>query len=119
MNSQGIMESLNLCILALGKGNAQLKTLGLQKAQAEKSYRVKKAEEIMKLKAEKYPATLIMELVKGNEEVAELRLKRDVAESAYHSCLNALDNVRLEIEVLRSKLTWIRKELSSWKASDR
>lgn len=119
MSSQGIMESLNFCIVALGKGNTQLKTLGLKKAQAEKAYRVKKTEEIMKLKAEKYPATLIMELVKGNEEVAELRLQRDVAESAYNSCLNAIDNVRLEIEVLRSKLTWIRNELNSWNVNDR
>ncbi|MDR3598160.1 hypothetical protein [Clostridium sp.] len=119
MISQGIMESLNLCIVALGKGNTQLKTLGLKKAQAEKAYRVKKTQEILKLKEEKYPATLIMELVKGNEEVAELRLQRDIAESAYHSCLNAIDNVRLEVEVLRSKLIWIRKELSSWKVNDR
>ena len=101
MSSQGIMESLNFCIIALGKGNTQLKTLGLKKAQAEKAYRVKLTEEILKLKEEKYPTALIMEIVRGNEAVAELKLQRDIAESAYSSCLNAIDNVRLEIEVLR------------------
>lgn len=117
MNLQGIMESLNLCIVALGKGSTELKTLGLRRAQAEKAYRVKQAQEILKLKFEKYPATLIMELVKGNEEVAELRLQRDIAESAYHTCKNAIENLRMEVEVLRSKLIWIRTELNNWKVN--
>lgn len=117
MNSQGIIESLNLCIVALDKGSTELKTLGLRRAKAEKAYRIKQATEILKLKSEKYPATLILELVKGNEEVAELRLQRDIAESAYYSCKNGLENLRMEIEVLRSKLIWIRTELNNWKVN--
>jgi len=114
MNSQGVMRSLNSCIQALSKGNRELKVLGVKKAKAEKAYRVKQAEEILKLKTEKYPATLIMELVKGNEEVAELRSQRDVAESAYYNCISAIDNLRVEIEAVRSKLKWLRAELRNW-----
>lgn len=114
MNSQGVMGSLNSCIQALNQGNTEFKILGLKKAQAEKAYRVKQAEEILKLKTEKYPATLIMELVKGNEEVAELRLQRDIAESDYHNCISAIDNLRVEIAAIRSKLKWLRAELRNW-----
>jgi len=114
MNSQGVMGSLNSCIHALNKGNAELKILGLKKAQAEKAYRVKQAEEILKLKTEKHPATLIMEIVKGNEEVAELRLQRDIAESAYHNCISSIDNLRVEIDAIKSKLNWLRVQLENW-----
>lgn len=114
MNSQGVMGSLNSCIQALNKGNIGLKILGVKKAQAEKVYRVKQAEEILKLKEEKHSVTLIMELVKGNEEVAQLRLQRDIAESDYHNCISAMDNLRVEIDAIKSKLNWIRVQLENW-----
>ena len=110
MNPQELMDRLEKCIAALGRGNIQMKTLGLEKAKTERDYKVKQAQEIVKLKADKYPATLIMELVKGNEEVAELRLQRDIAESSYFVGLESMNNLRLEIEIIRSKLTWLRNE---------
>jgi hypothetical protein len=111
MNPQGIINKLNECVQALSRGNTQLKTLAINKAKTEKLYRVKQAQEILKLKTEKYPATLIMELVKGNEDVAELRLKKDIAESDYYTCISSIENLRLEVEILRSQLTWLRTEL--------
>lgn len=113
MNPQGIMASLDQCLLALSKGNTELKTLGLKKAQTEKAYSIKKAQEILKLKLEKYPATLIMEVIRGNEEIAELRLQKDIAESAYYTCISAIENLRLEIEVLRTKIAWLRTEFKN------
>lgn len=113
MNPQDLMDRLEKCIAALGRGNTQMKTLGLEKAKTERDYKIKQAQEILKLKADKYPATLIMELVKGNEEVAELRLQRDIAESSYFVGLEAMNNLRLEIEIIRSKLTWLRNELKN------
>jgi hypothetical protein len=113
MNPQKLMNDLNSCTLALSKGNTELKTLGLKKAQTERNYRVALAQEILKLKVEKYPATLIIYLAKGNEKVAGLRLERDIAESSYFVALDAVNNLRSEIEILRSKLTWLRTELSN------
>ena len=113
MNPQALIERLDQCIVALGRGNTQMKTLGLEKAKTERDYKVRQAQEILKLKADKYPATLIMELVKENEEVAELRLQRDIAESAYFVGLEAMNNLRLEIEIVRSKLTWLRNEMNN------
>lgn len=113
MNPQLLIEKLDRCILALSKGNIELKTLGLKKAETERNYRVALSQEILKLKTEKYPATLIIYMAKGNERVANLRLNRDIAESAYFVALDAVNNLRSEIEILRSKLTWIRTELKN------
>lgn len=108
-----IIQKLNIAQIALTKGNAELKTLGLKKAQAEQSYRVARAKKILILKAEKYPATLIQDLARGDENVAELRLQRDVAESSYYTAVDSMNNLRLEIETLRSMLTWLRTELKN------
>lgn len=70
-------------------------------------------QEILKLRAEGNPVTIIQDLVKGNEEVAELRLKRDVAEASYFTGIEAMNNLRLEIEIIRSKLTWLRVEFKN------
>ena len=50
---------------------------------------------------------------KAKKEIATLRYKRDIAASNYFTCISAIDNKRLEIEVLRSKLTWLRVELKN------
>ncbi len=113
MNPQDLLDRLDKCVQALGRGNAQLKTLGLEKAKTERDYRVREAQEILKLKADGFKVTIIQEVAKGNEEVAELRLKRDIAESAYYTALQAMENLRLEIEILRSKLTWLRTEFKN------
>ena len=113
MNPQELLNRLDTCVQALSRGNAQLKTLGLEKAKTERDYRVREAQEILKLKTDGFKVTIIQDMAKGNEEVAELRLKRDIAESAYYTALQAMENLRLEIEILRSKLTWLRAEFKN------
>lgn len=113
MNPQQIIEQMEIARQALTRGNTQLKTLAINKAEAERNYRIRKAQEILKLRAEKYPVTIIQDVVKGDKEVAELRLKRDIAESYYYTCISAIENLRLDIEILRSKLTWLRVELKN------
>jgi hypothetical protein len=111
MNPQGVINQLDNCIMALTKGNIELKTLGLKKAQTERDYRIKYNQKILELKAEKCQATLIIALAKSNPEVAELAMKRDIAESSYYVALDAINNLRSEIEILRSKLAWLKTEL--------
>lgn len=113
MNPQQILEQMEQCKQALTRGTTHLKTLAIRKAEAEKNYRVEVRKEILNLRLEKVPTTIIHDLVRGNEKVADLRLKRDIAESDYYTCISAIDNLRLDIEVLRSKLTWLRVELKN------
>lgn len=112
-NPQQLMDRLEKCIAALGRGNTQMKTLGLEKAKTEKEYRIRQAQEILKLRAEGNKVTIIQDLAKGNEEVAELRLRRDVAESSYFVALEAMNNLRLEVEILRTKISWLKCEFKN------
>lgn len=111
MEVQELFEKLDKCIAALGRGNLQLKTLALKKDNTENLYRIALRKEILKLKLEGQPATLINDLAKGEQTVAKLRLERDIAKDSYYVCLNALDNLKIEIEVLRSQLAFMKAEL--------
>ena len=108
-----IMEKLDSCVQALQKGNIEQKRLGLEKAKTERDYRVKYNQKMLQLKMEKCQATLIVALAKSDPEVAELAMKKDIAESAYFTCISAIENLRLEIEIYRTKLSFLRAELNN------
>lgn len=113
MNPQEIIQKIEYAKLALTKGNDQLKTLGVKKADAEKNYKIELRKELLRLRLEKQPVAIIQDLAKGEERISQLRLERDLAENSYNVCQEAMRNTRLEIELLRSLLTWQRVELGN------
>ena len=112
-NPQQIMDKLSQALLALQSGNTQLQTLGVKKSNAERKYKIALRQELLKLRMDKHPVSIIQDLAKGNELISKLRLERDLAENAYTVCMEAMRNTRLEIETLRSFLTYTRIELKN------
>ena len=110
MNPEELINKLNMCIAALSKGNIQLKTLGLKKAESERLYRTALAKKIFSLKMDKVQVSLIRDLSRGDDEIAGLRLERDIADNNYYVCKSSMENIKVEIEVLRSKLAWLKVE---------
>jgi hypothetical protein len=108
-----IMQKLEQAIQALGQGNIQLKSLGVKKSDAERKYKIALSKELLRLRLDKQPVTIIQDLAKGNELISQLRLERDLSENAYTVCVEAMRNTRIEVETLRSFLTWERTELSN------
>lgn len=80
--------------------------LAKDKAEAEKRYRVALRQEILILRDEKHPATLITDLAKGKENIAKLRFERDVARETYKAGLDSMNNTRTEASLLQSILRW-------------
>lgn len=114
MNPNEIIGRLDRSIAALGRGNLELKTLGVKKAECERLYRTALAKKMLKLRLDKYPVSLINDLARGDEEVSKLRLNRDISESKYYCCKSSMDNLKIEIEVLRSKLAWLKVEFKNY-----
>lgn len=71
-------------------------------AKAEKEYRIALSREIIKLKADKLPATLIGDVARGN--VAELKFKRDLAEQVYKASRDMLQALSNELSAMQSIL---------------
>lgn len=113
MQVQQIISNMDRCLMAMQKGNVEYKSLGLKKALAEKNYRIALRKEIIKLRAEGNKVTLIYDMARGNEEVAKLRLERDITEINYTVCRDSLIYYGKELEILRSQLSWAKVEFKN------
>lgn len=70
--------------------------------EAERTYRVALATEIVKLKTDGMPVTIINDVARGN--VADLKFNRDLAEEEYKTCKEMLEGLRAELTGLQSIL---------------
>ena len=96
-----IWDEINENELALEEALRTLKGRGESSALAERDYRVAKTQAILKLKEKGYPVTLIPDIVKGLSDVAELDLKRHIAEVLYKANLEAINIYKKKSDDLR------------------
>lgn len=82
-----------------------LRTNGNALASAERDYKVILRKEALKLRTEKeMPVTLINQVIYGVPEVAEKRLKRDIAETMYNTNLEHINVTKLKLRLLENQL---------------
>lgn len=82
-----------------------LRTNGNKLAVAERDYKVTLRQEALKLRTEKdMPVTLINQVIYGVPEVAEKRLKRDIAETMYNTNLEHINVTKLKLRLLENQL---------------
>lgn len=77
---------------------------GIKWAEAERAYRIAKSKEELRLRSEGVPVTLIPDIVKGLEEVADLDFNRNIALVTYKANVEALLVKKLELKTLESEL---------------
>lgn len=77
-------------------------------ADAERRYRKAKAKAILKLRSEGCPVTLIQDIVKGLDDVADLNYERMVSEANYKSNIEAINVAKQTANDLRMnyELEW-------------
>ena len=99
-----INEMNDLC-LRLSHSGEQLKRYGKELAQAEHDYKIALRQEALKLRAdEQMPVTLIDKVVYGVPEVADKRLKRDIAEAMYKTSMESINTLKLKIRILDAQI---------------
>lgn len=106
---QDLVNELNLHRGNLNLAIKELKTRGQAKAEAERDYRVALAKEILELRTEGTPVTIINDLCRGNEKIATLKMKRDIAETLYDSAMQAIYNYKLNIDIIQNQINAIHK----------
>lgn len=78
---------------------------GKKLAEAERDYKITLREEALKLRVEKdMPVTLINQIIFGVPKVAELRFKRDIAETIYNTNQEHINCTKLKIRILESQI---------------
>ena len=105
-----IMNQLKKLGAALQNANKQLYEISKQKAEAEKIYRCELAKEILRLRTNGVPVTIISDLARGNEEISLLKLERDKLEAFHDANKYEIKSIHERISIGQSCLAWYRQE---------
>ena len=107
------MQDLNVEMTSLREtmNNAidQAVRIGKELARIECEYSVVRAKKMLILRDSGMPVTLITNVVKGDKEVAELRLERDTQEVLYKLANERIMGTKLEIKVVSDEMNNIRR----------
>lgn len=83
----------------------KLKDNGVKLAEAERDYKIKLCETVLRLKDEGQTSTNINLMIYGVKEVAELRFKRDVAQTIYDTNQEFINSTKLQIRLLENQIS--------------
>jgi hypothetical protein len=88
----------------LDKSIKELRNSGANLGQCEKEYKIQLRNECLKLRNEGMPIGMIDKTCYGVPIIAELRFKRDVAETIYKANLEAINSIKLEIRIIQNQI---------------
>lgn len=105
MEQYDLINELNLLCEKLTVAGSKLARYGNEKAHAEHDYKIALRQEALRLRAEEdMPVTLIDKVVYGVDDVADKRLKRDIAETMYDTCKESINVLKLKIRILDAQI---------------
>jgi len=106
---QDLVNELNQYRHNLNKAIDEIKARGKAKAEAERNYRIELAKKILELRASGTPVSIINDLARGDEKIANLKMKRDIEESLYESNMQRIYECKINIDWLQSQIEAERK----------
>ena len=125
MNLEVMINKLEYRLNELTIRNAKLKKLGIIKDRLEATYRCELRKELLRLSLNNIKISIGGDIergngkiARGNEKIAQLRLNRDLAKIRYYLMKNSIENIKFEIEVLRSMLTGVRVEFQYFRGEE-
>lgn len=104
MSGQDLYVELNEKIKGLDKALSAYRKRGVESAESKRSYQVALAKEMLIQRNSGVPVTIIQDICKGKEEIAELRLQKDIAEALYKSAGEAINSYKLQIRILSEQI---------------
>lgn len=81
-----------------------MKKIGRELARAENEYRKELAKKMLLERANGMPVTIISDICRGDEKIADLKLKRDIAQSDYDVSDNMQNALKIEIRILENEI---------------
>ncbi|NGP60016.1 hypothetical protein FLT15_17900 [Paenibacillus thiaminolyticus] len=90
----------------LSKAADALYELAREKAEAERRYRLALAQEMLRLKADGLQVTLITDVAKGSEEVADKLFKRDLSDGRFRAGLESQEAIKTQISAYQTILKY-------------
>lgn len=104
MSGQDLMLDLQGKVQLLDKALQQLGKRGRDYAEAEREYRVALAKKIAAERDKGTPVTIISDVCRGSQEIANAKFQRDTAEIVYKSALEAINVYKLQLKLLENQI---------------
>ncbi len=104
LGDPSMLNKLNDLTLKVSEGISLMGRYGRDLATAEKDYKIALAKEVVKMRDEDVPVTLIQLRVHGTGEVANLRFKRDFAKAMYETSKENINVLKLQIRLLEAQI---------------
>jgi len=73
-------------------------------ARARAEYQIALSSRLLELRADGYAVTHLLDIAKGEPKIAELRLKKDIAEGLYKSIIEGINVYKLKLRVLDAQI---------------
>lgn len=103
-SGQDLMQALREQRTLLIDTVRAMKHVGRQKAKAENAYRKELCKKILIERDKGTPVTIISDVCRGDEKIADLKMERDIKETDYEVCDHMINAVKLEIRLLEKEI---------------
>jgi len=112
ISGQDLVADLQSKFSNISKAIDALYPNGVKKATAEREYRVALAKEILKMRASGMPVSIIGDVCRGDDYIADLKMARDIAESNLDANKEAIMAWKLEAKSIEEQISreWGRRE---------
>jgi len=97
-----VAQQLNQTTKRLSNSTKEVFKMAKQRAETEREYRQALMQEIVRLRNEGYPATLIADVARGR--TADLKFKRDLSMEMHRSALASIEALQVEVQSWQSIL---------------
>ena len=118
INIEVIINKLEYKVNELTIRNAKLKKLGTIKDRLDATYRCELRKGFLRLSLNNTKISINGDITRDDAKIAQLRLNRDLAKIRYYLMKSSVENIKFEIEVLRSMLTGIRVEFQYFRGEE-
>ena len=115
-NPNDIIEHLWNLGFDLDSAIKEIKEVSYKKAEAKHNYSVALAKEIVKLKMDKVPVTIINDVAKGTTEISLLKLELNKYEALFDVCKYNINSIFERISICQSILNWKKTEFNATNA---
>lgn len=99
-----LYQELQLKTKQLDISVKQLRKTGGDYAEAERAYKMKLREECLKLRDDGMAVGMIDKICYGIPSVADLRFKRDLAETVYKANQEAINSIKLQMRLIEGQI---------------
>lgn len=118
INIEIIINKLEYKVNELIIRNAKLKKLRIIKDRLEATYRCELRKELLRLSLNNTEISITADITRDDAKIAQLKVNRDLAKIRYYLMKSSIENIKFEIEVLRSMLTGVRVEFQYFRGEE-